>query len=125
MTGRGPKLVLVSAPDSPCEGESGFSASSDDELMVLARGGLATAFDALVRRHQARALRVASRLLGSSAVAPDVVQNAFIEVYRALSRYQARGHFSAYFYRILLNQCRMLQRSQRPKSRALVELGPE
>lgn len=118
-------MVLLSTPDGSLERESTFAASSDDELMTLARGGLAAAFDALVRRHQVRALRVASRQLGESGLAPDAVQNAFLEIYHARARYQARGRFSAYFYRILLNQCRMLTRAQRRKSRTLTVFVPE
>lgn len=113
MTGRRPKLVLLPAPTSSVASEPTLDTRDDDALMALARGGLGAAFDALVRRHQVRALRVAARQLGVGTLAPDVVQNTFIEIYRALPTYQARGRFSAYFYRILLNQCRMVHRSRR------------
>lgn len=91
---------------------------SDDELMLLARGGSKVAFEALVRRYQARVLSVAARRLGQRALAADVAQNAFLEVYRALPRYQPRGMFPAFLYRVLLNQCRMQQRSARAEGRA-------
>jgi RNA polymerase sigma-70 factor (ECF subfamily) len=87
----------------------------DDELMALARAGLAGAFDVLVRRHQTRALRVAARHLGASALAPDAVQNAFLDVFRSLDTYEARGRFVSYFYRVLLNQCRMVRRARRTR----------
>jgi RNA polymerase sigma-70 factor, ECF subfamily len=86
---------------------------SDDELMLLARGGARGAFDTLVRRHQTRVLHVAARRLGGSAAAADAAQNAFLEIYRALPRYQARGIFAAYLYKVLLNQCRATARSRR------------
>jgi RNA polymerase sigma-70 factor (ECF subfamily) len=86
---------------------------TDDELMLLARGGVDEAFDVLVRRHEGRVLRMAGRLLGRSALAPDVAQNAFIEIYRGLPRYQPQGKFSAYLFRVLLNQCRVAARSAR------------
>lgn len=88
-----------------------LEARSDDELMVLARGGRPAAFDVLVRRHQASALKVAARYLGSPADARDACQNAFLEVYRSLTRYQPQGSFVFYLRRVLLNQCRMLGRS--------------
>jgi RNA polymerase sigma-70 factor (ECF subfamily) len=81
--------------------------------MLLARGGVDAAFDVLVRRHQARVLRMAGRLLGRSALAPDAAQNTFIEIYRGLARYQPQGKFSAYLFRVLLNQCRIAGRSAR------------
>jgi RNA polymerase sigma-70 factor (ECF subfamily) len=84
----------------------------DDELLLLTRGGKTEAFDALVRRHQLRALRIAHKYLGDTAAAKDVVQAAFLDVYRALPRYQPRGQFAAYFHRVLLNQCHMAHRSR-------------
>jgi RNA polymerase sigma-70 factor, ECF subfamily len=94
---------------------------SDDELMLLARGGLPAAFDELVRRHQERVLRVAGRRLGRSALAADVAQNTFLEVYRALPRYRACGMFTSFLYRVLLNQCRMARRSGRRQAEPPVE----
>lgn len=91
---------------------------TDDELMLLARGGLERAFDVLIRRHQARALRLAARFLAAPAQAPDAVQCAFVEIYRALPQFQARGKFKAYLYRVVLNQCRMVRRSARAELRA-------
>jgi len=109
------RLTLVT-PESPAVSPT-LDLRSDDELMLLARGGSGAAFDTLVRRHQARVLSVAARRLGRPALAADAAQNAFIEVYRTLPRYQARGRFRAFFYQILLNQCRMLERSRRSEER--------
>jgi RNA polymerase sigma-70 factor (ECF subfamily) len=85
----------------------------DDELMLLARGGKRHAFDELVRRHQSALLTVATRLLGDPTLSRDVAQNAFVEVYRYLPRYEPRGKCRAFLHRILLNQCRMALRSNR------------
>src|SRR5690606_11736124 len=67
---------------------------SDDELMLLARGGVAGAFDTLIRRHQRRVLRVAMRYLGERALAADVAQNTFVALLRLLPNYKANGRFS-------------------------------
>lgn len=105
----------VSAAESP------LAARDDDELMLLARGGHADAFDELVRRHQARALGIALRYLGRAhqLLAEDITQNAFLSVYQALPRYQPRGQFSAYLHRTLLNQCRMAHRRARLETQTL------
>lgn len=87
--------------------------------MQLAREGEDSAFDELVRRYQLELLRVAARHLGSSALAPDLAQNTFLQVYAALDRYEARGMFRAYLHRVLLNQCRMARRSAQISLRAL------
>lgn len=96
----------------------GLEARDDDALMVLARDGMGTAFDELVRRYQAPVLRAALRYLGGEDAAADMAQNAFLAIYRALPTYQPRGKFRAYLYRVLLTQCRMAQRSGRYDKRA-------
>jgi RNA polymerase sigma-70 factor (ECF subfamily) len=93
--------------------------SSDDDLMLMARGGMEGAFDALIRRHQALVLRLASRYVGNSALAADLAQNTFVKIYRDLPRYQAHGKFTAYLYGVLLNQCRTSWRSTKMELRAL------
>jgi RNA polymerase sigma-70 factor (ECF subfamily) len=112
MEKKGHNLRVV--PGSPAD----LSERDNDSLMLLARGGLDGAFDALVRRHQTRTLRIAAKYLGQSAVAKDVAQNTFLEIHRALPRYKARGRFESYLYRVLLNQCRMASRAARNAARA-------
>jgi len=117
-----PRLRVLPSPAEPSAGgEAGvpLDARSDDDLMLLARGGVAPAFEALVRRHQTRMLHVAARYLGRVDLAPDAAQNTFIEIHRGLGRYQPRGRFSSFLYRVLLNQCRMARRSARAESAAL------
>lgn len=91
--------------------------------MLLARGGMMEAFDELVRRYQARVLRVAARRLARRELAPDVVQNAFVDLYRSLPRYQPRGRFQAYLFRAVVNQCRMAERAARSEGRYRVPLN--
>jgi RNA polymerase sigma-70 factor (ECF subfamily) len=119
MNGSAPHLQVVSSSRSPSTSEAAASLAlrSDDELMLLARGGMVTAFDELVRRHQGRVLRVAARRLARRELAPDVAQNAFLDLYRALPRYEPRGRFEAYLFRAVVNQCRMTERSARREGR--------
>jgi RNA polymerase sigma-70 factor (ECF subfamily) len=98
---------------------------SDDELMLLARGGVDEAFDALVRRHQGGVLRVGAKLLGRVELARDAAQRAFLEVYRYLSQYQARGKFRQFLYQVLMNQCRMVGRESRRDKKLKVRLSAE
>ena len=97
----------------------------DDELMLMARGGVGEAFDALIERHQKKALRVASRTLGQPAMALDAAQNAFFDIYRNLESYQPRGKFRSYLYRVLLNQCLMTKRTVRRQDQISLELSRE
>jgi RNA polymerase sigma-70 factor (ECF subfamily) len=101
----------------PLHATPALTERSDDDLLLLARGGRHDAFDVLVRRYQERGLRIAHKYLAELSVAKDAVQSAFIEIYRALPRYQPRGQFRAYFHRVLLNQCHMAHRSRRSAER--------
>lgn len=94
---------------------------SDDDLMLLARGGMLSAFDALMRRHQRVALAVAHRQVGDLQVADDVVQEAFVEVYRAAKRYRPENKFRAFLLRIVIQRARMARRKAR---RSRLVLGP-
>lgn len=93
--------------------------------MLLARGGLESAFATLIQRHQARTLRLAVRYLGRESLAADVAQDTFVEIFRALPQYQAHGRFSSYLYRVLLNRCHMTWRSARAEQRALIAVGED
>lgn len=95
---------------------------SDDDLMLLARGGVAGALDTLIERFQARVLRLACRYLGDAVLAADVAQNTFVALFRSAPQYRAHGKFKAYLYRLLLNQCRMARRSARSHVRVLTDL---
>jgi RNA polymerase sigma-70 factor (ECF subfamily) len=98
---------------------------TDDELMLMTRGGSQTAFEVLVRRHQRRVLRVAYSYLGDSVAAKDAAQNTFLDVYLYAPRYDPRGKFKAFLYRVLLNNCRMAHRRTRRERLAMAELVAE
>jgi RNA polymerase sigma-70 factor, ECF subfamily len=112
------RLTLV-GPPSEAAGDVGLTDHTDDDLMLLARGGVDGAFDTLIRRHQQLVLRLAFRYLRNAAWAADVAQNTFVEVYRALPRYRAHGRFKSYLYQVLLNQCRRSRRSTKTELRVL------
>src|SRR5262245_20031522 len=103
----------------------GLAERSDDELMLLARGGQVDAFDELVRRHQPKVIRVARRYLGDAAGAADVAQATLREFSRAVPSDPAEGRLSSYLYRMLLNGCRMRRRAARSEARAFAALANE
>jgi len=96
-----PRRPTLVGPPAETGGEGPLSDHSDDELMLLARGGIEGAFDTLIRRHQQLVLRLAFRYGRNAAWAADVAQNTFVEVYRALPRYRAHGKFKSYWETIL------------------------
>ncbi len=86
---------------------------SDDDLMLLVRGGVDAAFDTLIQRHRRAALAVAHRHAGDLQLVEDVVQEAFVEVYRARARYRPEGKFRPFLLRIVLQRSRMARRKAR------------
>lgn len=79
---------------------------TDDALARDAANGNVAAFDQLVDRHAAAALRFASRMLGSHDDAEEVTQDAWMRAYRALPRYEPSTAFRTWLYAILVNRCR-------------------
>ena len=86
---------------------------SDEELCRRIAARDADAFELMVDRHQARAYRLASSILGNEADARDVSQDAFIRLYESAGRFDGRSRFSTWFYRILVNLCIDHQRRNR------------
>jgi RNA polymerase sigma-70 factor (ECF subfamily) len=118
-----PRLALV----QPIAADAAppLSEQCDDDLMLLARGGQARAFDELVRRHQRHVVRIAARYLGDPASAADAAQATVVELYRALPRYHPQGRFPSYLYRVLINQCHRAKRARRSQGRAFDTLSTE
>lgn len=78
-------------------------AEHDRELIEQARRGDQRAFRALVERHQRRAFAIAIALLRDDQDARDVVQEAFLRVYRGLDAFTGGSSFFTWLYRIVTN----------------------
>ena len=82
--------------------------------------GDANAFTLLVNRYYERCARFAVRMLGNRDDAEDALQATFLRAYRSLGRYQEQDRFSAWLYRILVNQCRSLASRRSMRDRVFV-----
>ena len=63
---------------------------ADEDLMQLVQRGHAPAFELLYERHSKVAFSLAYRIAGTRGVAEDVVQEAFLAIWRAGGRYDRR-----------------------------------
>lgn len=73
--------------------------------MQLVREGEARAFEVLFDRHGGPAFSLAYRMCGSRARAEDIVQEAFISLWRAGARYdQSRGSVRAWILSVVHNR---------------------
>ena len=112
------RLVPPADGDDADRAPAALCDTSDDDLMLMASGGTPAAFDELIRRYQARAIGTALRQTGSMAIAREIAQETFVEVFRSLPSYAPRGKFSAYLFQILINRCRMEFRRRERERRA-------
>jgi len=65
---------------------------ADEDLMQLVRGGNPEAFELVYERHSRVSFSLAYRMVGSRNAAEDVVQEAFLSIWRSGARYErARG----------------------------------
>ena len=73
---------------------------ADAELLSLALGGDADAFEALYDRWSGVVYRFAWRLSGDQSLAEDVTHDLFMTLLRDGSQYEGRGKFSSYLLSI-------------------------
>ncbi|TQR17331.1 sigma-70 family RNA polymerase sigma factor [Psychrobacillus vulpis] len=82
------------------------------------------AFRNLYDEYAGYAIRTAKAITRNDELAKDAVQEAFIRVYRNISSYDPKLSFSAWFYRILVNECnRLLNKEKKmvPTDTSLME----
>lgn len=77
----------------------------DEELIRRIQAGDDSAFDTLVRHYLPKSLRIARRFCRNPEDAADAVQEAFLRVYTNIDKFDFRGRFSTWFFRILTNLC--------------------
>ena len=98
-------------------------AAADDDLLQAIAQGDQLAFRRLMERHAKPMLALAQRLTGSAEDADEVVQEAFLKVWRLAGRWEVGGAaaFSTWFYRVVFNAC--LDRRRRAPMAPLEDAG--
>jgi RNA polymerase sigma-70 factor, ECF subfamily len=77
----------------------------DGGAIRACRAGDRQAFRHLVERYQAQAIGHATGILGNREDALDAVQEAFLDAFQALNRFDLTRNFYPWFYVILRNRC--------------------
>ncbi|HXW07912.1 MAG TPA: sigma-70 family RNA polymerase sigma factor [Vicinamibacterales bacterium] len=88
----------------------------DAEAIGRCREGEADAFRHLVQRYQRRALAHARALTRNDADAADAAQEAFLDAFRSLHRFDASRGFYPWFYVLLRNRCFKQRRSSHERT---------
>ena len=87
----------------PPGGILGSMIDTEVQWVQAARRGDQIAFRRLVETHARPLHRVCQRLLGDSASAEDALQDAFLNAWRGLDRFDGRSPFGAWLRRIAVN----------------------
>lgn len=97
----------------------------DAALLAAIRAGDESACEALIRRLGGRMLSVARRFLSNDADAQDCVQDAFLNAFRSLDRFDGRSRLDTWLHRIVVNAALMKLRGQKRRPEcSLDELLP-
>ena len=95
----------------------------DDEATLIAqlRAGDEAAFEQVVRQYGGRLLAVARRIVGSEEDARDVVQDAFLNAFKSLDRFEGNAKLSTWLHRIAVNAALMKLRTRKRKPEQSIE----
>lgn len=78
---------------------------ADEDLVELVYTGDARAFDVIYDRHSGQAFSLAFRICGSRSRAEDIVQEAFLSIWRSGARYdRARGSVRSWVLGVVHNR---------------------
>jgi len=86
---------------------------TDHQVMKLVGSGDVDAFRHIVQRYEKAAWRFAWRYVRDDEAARDLVQEAFLRIFRSAGSYVPDKPFSSWFYRVLVNVCLDAGRKQR------------
>ncbi|MDX6655904.1 MAG: hypothetical protein QOH62_697 [Solirubrobacteraceae bacterium] len=100
---------------------------ADEDLMHLVRKGDSAAFEVVYERHATAAFSLAYRMVASRNAAEDVVQDAFLSLWRSGARYErTRGSVRTWILGIVHNRAiDALRRSMRHDRRRVSDEGIE
>jgi RNA polymerase sigma-70 factor (ECF subfamily) len=105
----------------------GVTLLADEDLMQLVRQGDAAAFEVIYERHGTAAFSLAYRMMGRRAAAEDVVQDAFLTLWRSGARYDhTRGSVRTWVLAVVHHRAiDALRRNIRHDSRRASDEGLE
>ena len=93
---------------------------SDNELMLLLRGGSREAVGTLFARHHRSVYALCYRMTGDTAAADDLAQESFLRLLRYNENFDGRSLFTTWLYRVVRNLC-LDHLSRRKRERRMQE----
>ena len=79
-------------------------APSDDEILERVLAGETALYEVLMRRHNTRIYRAVRAVLRNDLDVEDVMQDAYVQAFRHLARFEGRSRFSTWLTRIAVHE---------------------
>jgi RNA polymerase sigma-70 factor (ECF subfamily) len=111
-----PGFVMTRPPGESSADARDLARLEEREAIEACLGGDASAFDALVIRHQKAIQRVCYRFTGNTEDAADLTQEVFVKAYRSLPKFRGTSAFSTWLYRIAVNACLSFKASRKNRA---------
>lgn len=97
------------------------TALDEPALLKGLRDGRPDAYETLVRTYTPRLLAVARRMMPTEEDARDVVQEAFLNAFRSMAKFEGQAKLSTWLHRIVVNAALMKLRTRRRKPEESLE----
>ena len=97
---------------------------SDNELVSRIKAGDYDAFETLVRRYHEKVHRLVFGMLQNESETEEVVQEAFLNIFRNITKFEGKSAPGTWIYRIAANASLMRLRSRRRKPLLALEDFP-
>jgi RNA polymerase sigma factor (sigma-70 family) len=97
----------------------------DAKLIAMARSGNPGAFETIVDRYQPRLLGFCRQMLGSTEDAEDVLQEVFVNSYKAMLADEREINLRPWLYRIARNRCLNHLRKPTADAQESMDMVPE
>jgi RNA polymerase sigma-70 factor (ECF subfamily) len=99
---------------NPSTASSPLEPLSDEELARRVAGGEVALFEILMRRHNQSVYRAVRAVLRNDDDAEDVMQQAYLNAYRAIGQFAGTARFSTWLTRIAVNEALARRRKRWP-----------
>ncbi|MDR3764584.1 MAG: sigma-70 family RNA polymerase sigma factor [Acidobacteriota bacterium] len=76
---------------------------TEAEAIQRAQAGEAESFEALYNMHKRRVYSLCLRMMGNTAEAEDLTQEAFLQLYRKIGTFRSESAFSTWLHRLAVN----------------------
>ena len=112
---------MPTAVEPPNKGVTQSRLATEAEAIRLAQGGDAAAFEQLYQLHSRRVYALCLRMVGNPSDAEDLLQEAFLQLFRKIGTFRGESAFSTWLHRMTVNVVLMRLRKKSLPAASLEE----